>query len=145
LGSFRQSLAVDDHEFGAPIRGREMKHSHAHGPFRKGKTVLREQVCNGRSVRRRILDLHRRIIRPTLCVIDELQAADVGSAVGVVIVGISIGREELLKLHPIEALERAAALRFDEQVLFRLGVSVEIDLLSSDLAEVLAKGQGGRR
>jgi hypothetical protein len=55
------------------------------------------------------------------------------------------GRQELLKLHPIEALDRAVAFRFNEQVLFRLGVSVEIDPLSSDVAEVLAEGQCGRR
>src|SRR5271163_4383605 len=107
--------------------------------------VLGEQPLDSSAIRKRIVDLQSCVVRPTLHIVNELQAADVRGPVCWVIIGQSVGRQEVFKLHPVKTLHYATTFRFDEKMLFRVRVSVEIDDLPTHVAEISAECKLGSR
>ena len=145
LGIPGQGFPVDNHEFGAAIGRRQMKHANPRGFLGKSQVVLRKKPLDGGPVGSGIVGPHGRIVGNALYIVDKLQAANVRGAIGLVVVGHGVAGQKMFELHPVKALHRACTRTLHEHMLFRVGISVKIDDLPAHIAEVLAKDQIGSR
>ena len=110
----------------------EMKHTHVRSPVQEGKVSFVKQTLNGCTIRGRIPRHFGQIVRPASHVVDEMEITYLRWILRSVIVGSIVGRQEMLKLYPIEALHSIVAALPCKYILLCLCNSIEIYLLSAD-------------
>jgi hypothetical protein len=112
-----------------------MKHAYTGCALGELKIAFRQQAGNSRAIRLRVLVLHGCGIRPSLHVINETQSTEIRGATQLVIIGVLVGWDAMLKLHPVEGVYDPVIPTFHELMLFGIRHPVEIDLLSANLTE----------
>ena len=88
FGAGGKRFAVDDHELGAMVARGEMEHANAGGVFGEGEVVLRHESGERCAIRFRIAELFGVVAEERFDVIVEREAADVGIAGELVVVGV---------------------------------------------------------
>ncbi len=109
-----------------------MKHTHVRSPVRERKVLFLKQTLNRCTIRRRIPRHFGQIIKPASHVVDEMEITYLRCILRTVFVGSIVGRQEMLKLNPIEALYRIVAALLCKYILLRLRNPIKVDLLSAD-------------
>ena len=103
-----------------------MKHTHVRSPVRERKVLFLKQTLNRCTIRRRIPRHFGQIIKPASHVVDEMEITYLRCILRTVFVGSIVGRQEMLKLNPIEALYRIVAALLCKYILLNLKLVVDI-------------------
>src|SRR6516164_8087860 len=127
--TLRQSLAVDNHQFGPAIRGWHMKHTDHGSVMRQRNVPFRKQLYHGGAVRSFIIQHQGSKIGKALHVIVEWKIAHLGRRHRSIVISEVVGRQEMFELYQQKLLRNVLASRPSKNVLFGLGVSMEIQSL----------------